>query len=113
MRQVLALCLLLAVSSSCLHTMTAAQTRPAPQSQQRRQDFLLWGLVPLQSFSGSNCPDGISRVDTSMTLPNVLFTAVTFGLYWAVSIDTWCAEGTQAAQGVPLAPRGFYVVPTP
>lgn len=112
MRKVLALALLLP-TLGCLHTMTAAQTRPSPQPQERRQDFLMWGLVPLQSFSSSTCPNGISRVDTGMTFGNFVFTALTMGIYWGETIAVWCTEDPRTAQTFPPTPRGFYVVPTP
>jgi hypothetical protein len=92
--------------------MTAAQTRPSPQTQERRQDFLLWGLVPLQSFNANQCPQGISRVDTGMTFTNFLFTAITLGIYWGETIEVWCSEDVRAVQPLPPPSRGFYVVPT-
>jgi Bor protein len=110
--KILALLVLLPLTSSCLHTMTAAQTIPSPRPQERRQDFLLWGLVPLQSFSSSSCPNGISRVDTGMSFANFLFTAVTLGVYWGERIEVWCAEDGRTAQSLPPTPRRFYVVPT-
>jgi Bor protein len=110
-RKVLALALLLSLTSSCLHTMTATQTRPSPQPQEHRQDFLLWGLVPLQSFSNNPCPQGISRIETGMNPANVLLTAITFGLYWGETIEVWCTEDERAVQPLPPPASGYYVVP--
>jgi hypothetical protein len=111
-RKLLALTMLLPLTSSCLHTMTATQVRPVAQPQERRQDFLLWGLVPLQSFNATQCPEGISRVDTGMSFANFLFTTITLGVYWGEKVEVWCADDVRTAQSLPSATRGFYVVPT-
>lgn len=111
MRKPMVLSLLLMLSTSCLHTMTASQVRPAQQSHERRQDFLLWGLVPLQSFSDNPCPRGIARVDTGMSGANFLFTAVTAGLYWGMTVNVWCSDEAQAIQQLPMAPQTLFVVP--
>lgn len=85
----MALSLMLGVTSSCLHTLTAGQVRSAQQSHERRQDFMLWGLVPLQSFADNPCPRGIAPGDTGMSGTNFLFTALTGGLYSAITVDVW------------------------
>lgn len=77
-----------------------------------RQDFILWGLVPLQSSGASQCPSGISRVETGMNFGNLFFTAITAGIYTAETVEVWCREeSTTTMQMVSPAPRGFYVVP--
>jgi hypothetical protein len=111
LKRPLAIIVVCLLTTSCLHTMTASQVRPTPQSQERRQDFLLWGLVPLQSFTDNPCPRGIARVDTGMSGANFLFTAITFGIYWGMTVNVWCNDEPQGLPGVPATPQNFYVVP--
>lgn len=91
--------------SGCLHTSTTSPIRTAQTAQEQRKDFLLWGLVPLQNFEGTPCPNGIGRVDTVMSAPNWLFTTITLGLYWGVTVQVWCADmGAVGPVEVPSQP---------
>ena len=54
----------------------------------------IWGLVAAQPIDVSaQCPGGLARVETQMSVPNALATIVTLGLYTPRTATITCAAG--------------------
>jgi hypothetical protein len=58
----------------------------------------IYGLVPPQVVNvASQCPGGVSKVETQHSFLNGLVASITFGIYTPMQIDVTCAAGGRAS----------------
>ncbi|HJQ20369.1 MAG TPA: hypothetical protein VJ867_08490 [Gemmatimonadaceae bacterium] len=91
-------CLLVA---ACYHQVV--QTGRAPGSTVVSKPWTatwIFGLVPATPIDVSQqCPNGIATVETQMTVPNWLATAVTLGIYAPRDVKITCATRSALNNG--------------
>ena len=63
----------------------------------------IYGLVPPSPVKAmSQCPNGVSKVETQLSFVNQLVNIITFGIYTPMSIKVTCASsGRSAVPGTP------------
>jgi hypothetical protein len=96
-RTMTALALALAVTlSGCYHATvtTGMAPAPAPNAEVSRSmaSGWLWGLVPPSiTDTAAQCPRGVSRVETQISVGNRLVSWLTGGIYTPMSVVATCA----------------------
>lgn len=105
MRRVIQLLALPAVLlAGCYHT-TIVTGQPAGSETVSTQWAPAWidGLIPPNTVeTASKCKNGVAKVETQMSFPNVLVGAITFGIFTPMQIDVTCASSSR----VGVAPAG-------
>jgi hypothetical protein len=85
----------LLTSTACYHAVVETG-RPAGSTvvQKPWVNMFLWGLVAAQPIDVSaECPGGLAKVETQLSVPNALATIVTLGLYSPRTATITCASG--------------------
>lgn len=83
-------------STACYHA-TVETGRPAGTTVVSRPwtNTFIFGLVEAQPIDvRAQCPRGVARVETQMSVVNALATIVTFGLYTPRTVTVTCASGS-------------------
>ncbi|MGI9042626.1 MAG: Bor family protein [Gemmatimonadaceae bacterium] len=101
MRRVTNIALLgaLALTAGCFHAVIETG-RPASGTivENKWASGFIYGLVPPAVVNtASQCPNGVSRVETQHTFLNQLASFVTFGIYSPITITVACASGGSAS----------------
>ena len=90
---------------ACYHV--TVDTGRAPNGQTIRQPFALgfiYGIVPPKTVeTASQCPNGVSKVESQMSFVNGLVNAITFGIVTPMQIDVACAGPGGAGTGAAAA----------
>lgn len=56
----------------------------------------IYGLVPPATVeTAAKCRNGVAKVETQMSLPNMLVAMITFSLFTPMQIDVTCASSTK------------------
>jgi hypothetical protein len=85
----------LVLSAGCYHA-TIETGRPASTTIVQNQWASSWiaGLVPPATVNvASQCPNGVSKVETEHSFLNMLAQFVTFSIYSPMTITVTCASG--------------------
>jgi hypothetical protein len=79
--------------TGCYHATIETGAKPAPEVIQNDwATGLIYGLVPPAPVeTKQKCADGVSKVETQLSLPNMLASMITFGIYTPMSIKVTCA----------------------
>lgn len=94
-KSVLAAAAALLTSTACYHAVIETG-RPAGTTVVQRPwvNMFLWGLVAAQPIDVSTqCPGGLAKVETQLSVPNALATIVTLGIYSPRTATITCAAG--------------------
>jgi hypothetical protein len=94
--------LLLSISSlvAGCYTSTITTGLPAGTKTIEKKWAASWivGLVPPKAVdAAADCPDGVAKVVTQQSFPNMLVRALTLGIYSPTSIVVTCARGANAS----------------
>lgn len=90
---------LLVLTAGCYHAVIETG-RPASGQVLENKWAASWigGLVPPSAVNtASQCPNGVSRVETQHSFLNQLASFVTFGIYSPMTITVACASGGTAS----------------
>lgn len=82
--------------TSCYHAQITTDKNPSTTViDQPWASSFIYGLVPPPVVeTASQCPNGVSRVETKMSFLNGLVSALTFSLYTPMHITVTCAAGS-------------------
>lgn len=102
----LVLVLMLVPLSACYHATIETGTAPSPTVIEKGfASAWIYGLVPPATVSTtSQCPGGVSKVETQQSFVNGLVGLLTLGIYTPMSIKVTCAAGAKAALLLPAPP---------
>lgn len=103
MLKVLTAALLLALPA-CYHAVIETGLPASPQVVEKAfASGWIYGLVPPSPISTmSQCPSGVSKVETQLSFVNQLVNILTLGIYTPMWIRVTCASsGRSAAPGTP------------
>lgn len=113
----------LLLTSACYHATVETGAAPSDQVVERCcEAAFLGGLVPPKTVrSVAACPAGVAKVETSRSFSNLVFTALTAGLYSPMSVRITCAAADSAAPAAALGPLlpepdfapAWFVMPSP
>jgi hypothetical protein len=67
--------------------------------------FLNGLAMPGAQFYAERCEHGLAKMETKLTIPNMLASGITFGLYTPMSVKAYCAEGDNASAFHRMKPR--------
>lgn len=101
MRTVIVIAALAVAASGCYRATveTGRQASGQTISVAFAHSFLI-GLIPPSTVSAAQrCPNGVARVQTVHTFPNLLVQGITFGLYSPMSIRVDCAAAGGGDEG--------------
>jgi hypothetical protein len=86
------------LTAACYHTTVETGAIPSDQVVERCcEAAFLGGLVPPRTVrSVAACPAGVAKVETSRSFSNLVFTALTAGLYSPMSLRITCAAADSA-----------------
>jgi hypothetical protein len=90
-------------STACYHAVVETG-RPAGSTvvQKPWVNTFIFGLVAAQPIDVSaQCPSGLAKVETMMSVPNALATIVTVGLYTPRTATITCAAGRSGSIAIP------------
>ena len=90
-------------STACYHAVVETG-RPAGTTvvQKPWVNTFIFGLVAAQPIDVSaQCPGGLAKVETQMSVPNALATIVTVGLYTPRTAMITCAAGRSGSIAIP------------
>ena len=93
----------LLTSTACYHAVIETG-RPAGSTvvQKPWVNTFIFGLVAAQPIDVSaQCPSGLAKVETMMSVPNALATIVTLGLYTPRTATITCAAGRSGSIAIP------------
>jgi hypothetical protein len=93
-KHLLAVCAAAFLLSGCYHV-TVVTGKPASSNAITRpwQHSFVYGLVPPAEInSSSECPNGVSKVETQHSFLNGLVAALTWSLYTPIQVDIQCAS---------------------
>lgn len=95
--------IVLAVSlTACYHATIETGRPPSPQTVEKAfAAGWIYGLVPPSTVqTASQCPTGVSRVETQLSFVNQLVSFVTLGIFTPMAIKVTCAaSGSDDAAG--------------
>ncbi len=90
---------LLVVTAGCYHA--TIETGLAPSAQTISKGWAsgwIYGLVPPSTVeTAAKCPNGVAKVETQLSFPNMLVGWLTFDIYTPMSIVVTCAESRSTA----------------
>ena len=95
---------LLLVLPACYHATIETGLPASPQVIEKSfASGWIYGLVPPSPVKAmSQCPNGVSKVETQLSFVNQLVRIITFGIYTPMSIKVTCASsGRSAVPGTP------------
>ena len=95
---------LLVTLPACYHATIETGLPPSPKVIEKNfASGWIYGLVPPSPVKAmSECPSGVSRVETQLSFVNQLVNILTLGIYTPMSIKVTCASGGRsAAPGTP------------
>ena len=95
MRKLLAVAVLIIPLAGCYKATIHTGLAPAPNQVVEREwaHSWLYGLVPPSDLDvGSQCPNGVARVETEHSFLNQLAAGLTWGIYTPISIRAICAQ---------------------
>lgn len=82
------------LSAGCYHA--TIDTGLTPSGATVEKSFAhgwLYGLVPPSTVeTAAKCPKGAAKVETQLSLPNLLVGAVTWGIYTPMEVKVTCAQ---------------------
>ena len=85
----------LAATAGCYHA--TIETGVTPSTQTVSKEWAagwIYGLVPPNTVStAGKCANGVARVETQLSFPNMLVGMLTLGIYTPMSIVATCATG--------------------
>ena len=94
MRRIIGVCAGAVILSGCYHA--TIETGLAPSAQTLSREWApgwIYGLVPPSSTeTQQRCPNGVAKIDTQLSFPNMLVGYITFGIFTPMSIVVTCAE---------------------
>ncbi|MEX1259198.1 MAG: Bor family protein [Gemmatimonadota bacterium] len=82
-------------TAGCYHAIIETGRPPAPETVEILwANSFVYGIVPppLTDVS-TQCPNGVSRVETQHSFLNGLVAGITFGIYTPMQINVTCAQG--------------------
>jgi hypothetical protein len=90
---------LLLTLPACYHATIETGLPPSPQVIAKTfASGWIYGLVPPSPVKTmSQCPNGVSKVETQLSFVNQLVNAITLGIYTPMSIKVTCASGGRSA----------------
>jgi hypothetical protein len=82
------------LGTGCYHATVETGLAPSPQTVEKAwASGWLYGLVPPSTVeTQQKCPKGVSKVETQLSFPNMLASAITFSIYTPMSIKVTCAQ---------------------
>lgn len=94
MHRTLAVVALAVLLSGCYHAVVETGRAPSPQTEQKPWAAgWLFGLVPPKPLeTAQKCPNGVSRVETQLSFPNMLASYITGGIYTPMDVRVTCAQ---------------------
>ena len=101
MKKLLLVPIVLLFSTACYHA--TVDTGLPPSGQEINKAWAsgwIYGLVPPSTINtASECPNGVSRVETQQSFVNQLVGLLTLGIYTPMQINVRCASGSRADAG--------------
>jgi hypothetical protein len=81
--------------TSCWHvTVTSAATPATTVIDKPFQNSFIYGLVPPPEINtGTDCPNGVSKVETEHSFINGVVTVLTLGIFTPIHVRVTCAAG--------------------
>jgi len=94
MRRIVLLVAAAAVCGGCYHATVDTGLAPSPQTVEKPwASGWIYGLVPPSTVeTQQKCPKGVSKVETQLSFPNMLVSALTFSIYTPMSVKVTCAQ---------------------
>lgn len=94
MKKTVALIAVAMLGTGCYHATVETGLAPSPQTVEKAwASGWLYGLVPPSTVeTQQKCPKGVSKVETQLSFPNMLASAITFSIYTPMSIKVTCAQ---------------------
>lgn len=94
MKKSVALIAVAMLGTGCYHATVETGLAPSPQTVEKAwASGWLYGLVPPSTVeTQQKCPKGVSKVETQLSFPNMLASAITFSIYTPMSIKVTCAQ---------------------
>jgi hypothetical protein len=88
----------LLASTACYHVVVDTGRPPSPTVIDKPwAPAFLGGLVPPEPVdAAAKCPNGVSKVESQMSFPNLLASFLTSGLYTPMTITVTCAAAAGA-----------------
>ncbi len=90
-----------ATGTACYHA--SIETGATPSTVTVSHEWAsgwIYGLVPPGTVeTTSKCPNGVAKVETQLSFPNMLVGLITFGIYTPMSIVATCATSQHASLG--------------
>ncbi|MEO7041964.1 MAG: hypothetical protein ABI035_06870 [Gemmatimonadaceae bacterium] len=94
MRRLFGIVGVLCLSAGCYHA--SIDTGVTPSTVVINRGWAagwIYGLVPPSTTeTQAKCPNGVSKVDTQLSFPNMLVSYLTLGIYTPMEIDVTCAS---------------------
>ena len=100
----LAVVSLLLILAACYHATIETGLPASPQVIEKSfASGWIYGLVPPSPVKAmSQCPNGVSKVETQLSFVNQLVNVITLGIYTPMSIKVTCASsGRSSVPGTP------------
>lgn len=92
------LAMTLLASTGCYSVGLVTRSVAPGETHHKWMHGFIYGLVGSEVDTESMCGTrGVARVDTYMSLGNMVLAALTWGLYSPMSLDVTCAAGAPAA----------------
>lgn len=84
----------------CYHATIETGVTPSTETVSKEwASGWIYGLVPPSTVeTASKCTNGVSKVETQLSFPNMLVGALTLGIYTPMSIVATCAQSGRASQ---------------
>jgi len=97
-----------AALTACWHATIETGLAPSPQVIDKAwASSWIIGLVPPSTVeTQAKCPNGVSKVETQLSFPNMLVAFLTLDIYTPMSIKVTCAQGHAS---VPSSATEIYV----
>jgi hypothetical protein len=95
MRRIIPLCVVVLFAvTGCYHATVETGLAPSPQTVEKAWAAgWIYGLVPPSTVEAKEkCLKGVSKVETQLSFPNMLVSALTFSIYTPMEIKVTCAQ---------------------
>jgi len=90
------------MSLACYHA--TIETGATPSTQTVTNEWAsgwVYGLVPPNTVeTAAKCPNGVAKVETQHSFPNMLVQFLTLGIYTPMTIVATCSTGGRTSQAV-------------